>query len=214
MSRRRSRIAAQVIHAVVGRQIQLVAPMAAGHDMEVAAVRHGRIGEEEADFQRHPRPRFALQLQIQPPAVLMPAEPRVPTLVPGRQRRRDDQMRVIQLNVPAENVHHAHEGLRQIEQLQKGVILADRVQKVQRLVRLERPTRPPLAINASRCRGQHLDRRRPQDAADDEETFAVEPRPFSLGQAVLQTGFVHPMRLFAKAKSRPTHPAPAPSASV
>ena len=93
--------------------------------------------------------------------------------------------------MPAEDIHHLHEGARQIEQLQEGVVLADGIEQIQWLVRLEPALGSPLGVDAPPCRGQRGHFLCRQNARHDQKALVLELAPFVIGKPVLKAGIFH-----------------------
>ena len=87
------------IRFTVFRNLDPVLEMAAGNDMEISAVGLRAIGEEVGDLERDAGTGLRFQIAIKPCAVLVPAKALAG--LAGRDGRRDDNVRVIELDMPA-----------------------------------------------------------------------------------------------------------------
>lgn len=107
---------------------EAVAAVTAGDHVQRSVVAMPDVGEEVRRLQREQRPRRG-QLDVLPPAVLMPA--------PGRLRRRSEtrvhvEMAMVEKDVPAEHARHELQDLRVIDELDELRVQADEPEQMER----------------------------------------------------------------------------------
>ena len=98
---------------------------------------------------------------------------------------------MIELDVPAQDVHHLHEGLRQVQQVEEGVVLADGVEQIHGVVRFQVALGAPFGIKAGRRGRQAGHLGGGQNPWDDEIAPVLELLALAVAQAMRQAGLVH-----------------------
>ena len=157
--------------------------------MGAAAVRRLDVGEHERHLQRHARPRIRLEVDIQAPAVLVPAEPSGLRRLIFRRRRRDDEMAVIKLDVPAKDVDDPSRFVRgQSISVRKRFVEPDAIQVVQAFRAVSARTSAGIPRIADRpLPSPRFEGRRRQHAPGDEVPLRVKGPALLVRQPVVQT---------------------------
>ena len=163
----------------VDRRLVQVAARQGG---EVAAASLAAVGEEEGHLQRHARLRRGLQLVVEAVTVLMPAALAGVRALTGAGG--DDHVRVIDLDVPAQDVQHLGEGHRPVDHLQEPVVAPQKVEDVEP-VQLACSERGPLGgDHGVECLLQAVGHRLRQPIREYQEAVARERLLLGVGQSV------------------------------
>ena len=184
------------VFCVVRRELHPVEPVTAGNHMGATAVRRLDIGKHKRHLERHARTRVGLEVNIQPAAVLVPSQAAGFGGIVLRQRRRDDEVAVVELNVPAENVDDLRDRPGPIEEFQERFVEPDAVPVVEPFVGTQSVLGPvfdvePISRIDHPCQGL-----RRQHVPCDEEPLLVERPALLVRQPVVQTSRVHAPRVY------------------
>ncbi|KPC73201.1 hypothetical protein ADL26_13735, partial [Thermoactinomyces vulgaris] len=101
------------LHVAARRAVDLVPLVGAGDDLGVAAALFGQVGEEVGELDGQARARVGLGLAILAAAVLVPFEPEGALAL---DRRVLVHVRVVDVEVPAQDRPHVVEGLGVVEE--------------------------------------------------------------------------------------------------
>lgn len=115
----------------IGGEVDLILDLAAGDHIHIGGANFGRVGRKKALLSDR-RVAASYQFFVQAITVLMPAQPFLGWRLSCRQRRGDNQMRMVELNVPTQNTPHLGQRLGPVEQLDKGVIFAHKIEDILR----------------------------------------------------------------------------------
>ena len=132
-----------------------------------------------------------LQFAVEPAAVLVPVER---THFGGgafRPRRRNNGVRMVKLNVPAQDAPHFGQRGRAVQQLQKGVILANKIEDVNGRVWIDAISGAIFGLYAIERRVESRHRFWGDGVAHNKIAVAVERRALCLGEAMLQGANIH-----------------------
>jgi hypothetical protein len=157
--------------------------MAARHHREVPSTGRRHVGEEIADLHRQTRlHRLALNLEVLPPAVLMPAPPT------GASRNRTRvmvEMAVVHVDVPAEQTPDQRKRRGQVQQVQVHAVSQHECERVHRAVRAESPGHTFLFVDPVVRGEQAIHHVRCEGSPDHEVALLVELATLGLGEQPL-----------------------------
>ena len=157
------------------------------HDQRVAPPQLADVGQIKPHLQRQPRPRVRFNLVVHAHAVLMPRH--APILPPRALIRRHVQVRMVKINVPAENAPHLRERRRPINQVHQRRVFVNHIRHRQQLPRQR--LRPLPRIHSVHHLHQPRRRRSIQCILDDKEAVRVKKLALVFRQNIFCATRIH-----------------------